>query len=110
MGSASSGGFAGGIDAGDSIKVNFGGLEQGAADIATSASKIQSSLDQLKTDLAPLVNSWTGEASTLYQEHQGKWDTAAADLQTVLAQIGIAVRKAGEDYADGERNNANVWT
>jgi early secretory antigenic target protein ESAT-6 len=107
---ASSGGFAGGIDAGDTIKVNFGGLEQGANDIASSASKIQGALDQLKRDLAPLVNNWTGEASTLYQQHQGKWDQAAADLQQVLASIGAAVRTANEDYRDGERNNANVWT
>jgi early secretory antigenic target protein ESAT-6 len=109
MGSASSGGIGGGIDAGDSIKVNFAGLEQGAADISASAGKIQGQLDQLKADLQPLVGSWTGEASTQYQAHQANWDQSAADLQQVLAQIGIAVRVAGEDYLDGERNNANVW-
>jgi ESAT-6 family protein len=107
---ASSGGYGGGIDAGDTIKVSFAGLSQGASDIGRSASMIQSHLDQLKRDLQPLVTNWTGTASENYQHFQGEWDKAAADLQQVLASIGTAVSRAGEDYADGERNNANRWT
>jgi early secretory antigenic target protein ESAT-6 len=106
---ASSGGYSGGIDAGDTIKVSFAGLSQGAADIGRSASMIQSHLDQLKRDLQPLVHDWTGHAADMYQGHQRDWDQAAADLQQVLASIGTAVSRAGEDYADGERNNANRW-
>jgi len=106
---ASSGGYGGGVDAGQTIKVSFAGLSQGAADIGRSASMIQSHLDQLKKDLQPLVQDWTGSASEAYQHHQGEWDKAAADLQQVLASIGTAVSRAGEDYADGERTNTNRW-
>jgi early secretory antigenic target protein ESAT-6 len=106
---ASSGGYGGGIDAGQTIKVSFAGLSQGAADIGRSASMIQSHLDQLKRDLQPLVHDWTGTAAEAYQHHQSEWDKAATDLQQVLASIGTAVSRAGEDYADGERNNANRW-
>lgn len=100
-------GYAGGVDG--QIKVSFAGLSQGAADITRSANLIQSHLDQLKQDLAPLVADWTGQASEQYQAHQKDWDTAAHDLQQVLAAIGTAVQRAGEDYADGERNNASRW-
>jgi ESAT-6 family protein len=92
------------------IKVSFGGLSAGADSIGASANQIQQQLDDLKARLAPLVASWTGTAATDYQAFQKQWDTAAADLQQVLAQIGVALRTANEDYQDGERNNAARWT
>jgi early secretory antigenic target protein ESAT-6 len=109
MGSPSSAGYGGGVDAGDHIKVSFAGLAQGASDIGRSASMIESHLEQLKRDISKLVNTWTGDAATEYQGHQAKWDQAAGDLKQVLASIGTAVQQASQDYADGERNNANRW-
>jgi 6 kDa early secretory antigenic target len=93
----------------DGIKVTFGGLEAAAGNITTQSQKVQSSLDDLKARLQPLVASWQGQAAENYNAHQAKWDTAAADLQQVLAAIGTAVQRAAEDYRDGERNNANRW-
>ena len=110
MGSPSSGGYAGGIDAGDHIKVSFAGLTQGAADIGRSASMIESHLDQLKRDIGKLTATWTGDAATQYQDHQRNWDQAAAALKQVLASIGTAVGQAAQDDSDGERNTANRWT
>src|ERR1043166_4427556 len=100
MVTGSTDGYAGGVDAGQTIKVSFAGLAQGAADIGKSASMIQSHLDQLKKALQPLVSTWTGTAAENYGHFQGEWDKAAADLQQVLASIGTAVSRAGEDYAD----------
>jgi 6 kDa early secretory antigenic target len=88
------------------IKVTFGGLQSAAGSISSSASKISGSLDDLKQYLAPLVAGWTGNASEQYNAHQRQWDTAAADIQQVLAAIGTAVQRAAEDYMDGERQNA----
>ena len=110
MGSPSSDGYAGGVDAGQSIKVSFAGLAQGASDITKSSQMIEQHLGDLKRDLAKLTAGWTGTASDTYQEHQRNWDTAAADLKAVLASIGTAVAQAGRDYEDGERNNASRWT
>jgi early secretory antigenic target protein ESAT-6 len=110
MSSPSSSGYSGGIDAGDTIKVSFAGLSQGAADIGRSASMIEQHLADLKRDLSKLTADWTGAASTEYQGHQRNWDQAAADLKQVLASIGTAVARAGDDYADGERKNASRWT
>jgi early secretory antigenic target protein ESAT-6 len=93
----------------DGIKVTFGGLEAAAGGISSNASKVQGSLDDLKTFLQPLVATWTGTASETYNAHQAKWDTAAADLQQVMAAIGTAVQRAAEDYRDGERANVNRW-
>lgn len=110
MGSPSSGGYDGGVDAGQTIKVSFAGLAQGASDINKSSQMIEQHLGDLKRDLTKLTAGWTGTASDTYQEHQRNWDQAAADLKAVLASIGTAVGRAGEDYADGERDNASRWT
>lgn len=109
MGSPSSSGFSGGGTLDGQIKVSFGGLDAGAESIKASASKIEGMLEDLKTDLAPLKSTWTGEAAELYTMHQNNWDTAAADLKAVLASIATALHVANEDYRDGERNNAGRW-
>ncbi|MCA1655667.1 MAG: WXG100 family type VII secretion target [Pseudonocardiaceae bacterium] len=101
-------GISGGVDG--RIKVSFAGLSQGSADIARSAQLIDQELQDLKTKIGKLVSGWTGSAAEEYQQHQRKWDTAAADLQRVLASIGTAVGQAGQDYSDGERQNASRWT
>ena len=91
------------------IKVNFGGLQAGSDQINASAKKIDSTLEDLKGDLAPLRAKWTGDAATNYDMHQKQWDDAAKDLQSVLASIATALSVANQDYMDGERNNANRW-
>jgi early secretory antigenic target protein ESAT-6 len=93
----------------DGIKVTFGGLEAAAGNINTQAGKVQSSLDDLKSFLQPLVASWTGTASEEYQQHQRKWDQAAADIQQVMAAIGTAVQNAASDYRAGEQTNQARW-
>lgn len=91
------------------IKVTFGGLEAAAGNISTQAQRVQSALDDLKAFLQPLVSSWTGGAAEAYNVHQRKWDTAAADLQQVLAAIGTAVANAADDYRQGEQTNLSRW-
>jgi early secretory antigenic target protein ESAT-6 len=95
--------------ANDGIKVTFGGLEAAAGNIKTQANHVEQSLGDLKSFLQPLVASWTGNAAQEYQEHQRKWDQAAADLHQVLAAIGIAVNDAASAYRQGEQANSARW-
>lgn len=87
------------------IKVTFGALEAAGGNITSAATKVQTSLDDLKSYLQPLVSTWTGEAQTTYLQLQQKWDQAAADLQQVLHSIGVAVHTANSAYNAGERAN-----
>ncbi|MCP2260204.1 early secretory antigenic target ESAT-6 [Streptoalloteichus tenebrarius] len=91
------------------IKVTFGALSQAQSDISSTANKIEGQLESLKSRLQPLVSTWEGDAAAAYNEHQRKWDEAAADLKQVLNQIGIAVGHALEQYQDAERKNASRW-
>ncbi|MGH3450019.1 MAG: WXG100 family type VII secretion target [Haloechinothrix sp.] len=85
-----------------SISVNYGALQVAADDIKGTTTQVNGILDQLKSDIAPLVNTWEGEAQTAYLAKQAQWDQAAEDINKVLASIGTAVNDALGRYQEGE--------
>jgi early secretory antigenic target protein ESAT-6 len=85
------------------LRVNFGALTQAGADIQKAISRLESELTQLEQDAAPLVSTWTGEASSAYAERQKRWRTASRDLQHILHDIKKAVDASASDYQDTER-------
>jgi early secretory antigenic target protein ESAT-6 len=91
------------------IKVTFGALEAARADVGATAGRISGRLEELRRFLAPMAATWEGQAATEYQATQRKWDTAAADLASVLAQIGVALGTANDSYQQVERANAARW-
>ena len=91
------------------IKVTFGALETAQSDVSGVAGRMTSQLDDLKRFLAPMVATWEGQAATEYQAKQRQWDTAAASLTNVLAQIGVALGAANESYRQVEQTNASRW-
>ena len=91
------------------ITVDFQQLEGLAGDISSQASTLDSTLEDLKSRIAPVIAQWEGGAGEAYTAAQSNWDTAAADLQQVLAQIATAVRAAGEAFRAGEQQNTARW-
>lgn len=73
------------------IKYEFGQLAGAAEDLRGSAAQINRMLEELKSGLAPMVSTWTGDAAEAYQVHQQKWDAAAEDLNTILRNVAEAV-------------------
>jgi WXG100 family type VII secretion target len=93
----------------DEVLVSSQALDEGASDTDAVAGQIEQQLSDLKGFLAPLVASWTGEASTDWQALQQKWNTTADDLNAVLRQIAAALRESSQSYTTGERTNASMW-
>jgi WXG100 family type VII secretion target len=91
------------------IKVTFGELAAAQQNVAATAQRISSRLDDLKRFVAPLAATWDGAAATDYQVKQKQWDTAAADLAQVLARIGAALGAANDNYQQVESANASRW-
>jgi 6 kDa early secretory antigenic target len=94
---------------GSEIKVTFGALATAQTDVSGTASRITQQLDELRRFLAPMVATWQGTAAQDYQLRQKQWDTAAADLTAVLAQIGVALGVANDGYQQAESLNAARW-
>ncbi|MFF5080692.1 WXG100 family type VII secretion target [Actinoplanes sp. NPDC000266] len=85
------------------LLVNFGALQNASADIQKAISTLQSRLDQLESDAAPLVASWEGEAKEAYAQRQATWRAASADLQNILQNIKVAVDQSVDDYIHTEK-------
>lgn len=92
------------------ILVTFAAVNEAAMDADSVASQIAQQLADLKAYLAPLVASWSGEASSDFQVLQAKWDASANDLNQVLRQLSQALRLAGEQYQAAEKANSSVWS
>lgn len=91
------------------IKVSFAALASADADVTSAAARLNSRLDDLRRYLAPLAATWVGQASEDYRLKQKQWDTAAADLNLVLGQIGRALGSANDAYTQAETANARRW-
>lgn len=89
--------------------VTFGAINEAAMDADSIATQIAQQLSDLNSYLAPLVASWSGDASSDFQALQAKWDSSAADLNQVLRQIAQALRVAAEEYRATESANSSIW-
>lgn len=91
------------------LVVNFAALEQASVDIQTALGQLESQLDQLERDAAPLVATWGGDAKQAYDARQTKWRTAAADLAAMLRDIKVALDDSAADYRSTEQRNTNLF-
>jgi WXG100 family type VII secretion target len=91
------------------ISVNFEALSAGQDSIQGVYTQLTSTLDQLESDLAPMVSSWSGSAQEAYLERKKQWEDAASALATVLSQIGQSVGTANDNYQAAERAARSNW-
>jgi 6 kDa early secretory antigenic target len=89
--------------------VQFGQMAASEADFASVCQSLQGILSTLEGQLNASLTQWTGAAQTAYHVEKGKWDTAAADMATVVSQLGQVIGVANENYTSAERVNSNMW-
>lgn len=94
----------------DMVLVTFTALANAAQAIQTTSNSLNSKLDELQSELAPITATWTGAAAEGYGVQQKKWDQAQQDLTAVLRAIGTAVEQAHQAYTTTESQNARSWS
>jgi WXG100 family type VII secretion target len=94
---------------GDFTEVQFGTMAQGEADFATTYQQLHSTLSTLESQLQSSLSRWTGAAQAAYHVEKGKWDAAASDMASVVAQLGKAIGIANQNYTSAERTNSAIW-
>ncbi|MEV4559710.1 WXG100 family type VII secretion target [Kitasatospora sp. NPDC049285] len=92
------------------IQVSFGTIQNAGSEVRQTASRIQSQLDDLKSGVQRIANTWEGAAQQGYQARQAQWDAKAADLQQVLGQIASALDNAAQSYQQTENQNSQIWS
>jgi 6 kDa early secretory antigenic target len=85
------------------LLVNFASLQEASGNIAKAVGTLQSRLDQIESDAAPLIDTWDGEAKEAYAQRQATWRAAAADLTSILQNIKTAVDQSADDYISTEK-------
>ncbi|MEZ0095399.1 WXG100 family type VII secretion target [Streptacidiphilus sp. EB129] len=91
------------------IMVNFSTVSNAAEEVRSTATRVQTQLDELKAGVARIAQSWEGSAQEGYQARQHEWDASAADLHSVLIQIAGALDGAAQNYQSTESKNASIW-
>lgn len=91
------------------LVVNFGALQQASGDIQKALNTLDSQLDQLEKDAAPLVSTWDGEAKQAYEVRQSKWRQASQDLSAMLRDIKMALDESAADYLSTEKKNTGLF-
>jgi 6 kDa early secretory antigenic target len=94
---------------GGELLVHAETLSSASENVAAAHNELNIKLNDLRTLLHPLTQTWTGQAAADYQERQRQWDQAQTDLNEVLQQIGKVLEVAQEQYGDAERANIDVW-
>ncbi|WP_066901248.1 WXG100 family type VII secretion target [Mycolicibacterium houstonense] len=92
------------------LSYDFGEIEYTVRqEIHTTSSRFNAALDELRSQIAPLQQTWTREAAQAYAVEQARWNQAAAALNDMLFALGNAVRDGADDVAATDRSAANAW-
>lgn len=78
-------------------------------DIHATSTRFNAALQDLRSQVAPLLQVWTRDAAAAYQVEQRRWHRAAAALNDILFDLGNAVREGASDLAHADRRAAGSW-
>ena len=92
------------------IEVSLGSLQGGQDGILTSYNRLQATLDELVTDLRPMISSWSGAAQESFLACQQQWNEGAQSLATVLNTVSRAVGSAHANYSATHSATIQLWT
>jgi early secretory antigenic target protein ESAT-6 len=91
------------------VVVTFAALEQAAADIRALDARLADMQSGLKRDIAPVTESWSGDAREGYLVQQASWDRNAQGLREALNGIADGLTRAADAYRRTEAANAGMW-
>jgi WXG100 family type VII secretion target len=66
---------------------------------------MQSELDNINSQVQPLVHTWQSEAQQAFVQRKNEWQNAANDIHQLLSGIRAAVLKAAEIMQAREKAN-----
>jgi ESAT-6 family protein len=88
------------------MKYGFGAMDALAGDISSGSARINGLLEDLRSQINSVGSSWEGEAQGAFMQLKNNWESAANDLNAVMARIGTAVQTTVQDAQATEKSNA----
>ncbi|HET9168448.1 MAG TPA: WXG100 family type VII secretion target [Actinospica sp.] len=91
------------------VQVTFADIENAAALVGSINKTVQSMLDDLYRQVAPVTASWTGQAAQGFQYQHQQWASAAEDLNLVLRNIAVLLLETHDSYNQAESEVTSIW-
>jgi WXG100 family type VII secretion target len=91
------------------VHVAFGDMQDAAASVGAVNRSVQAELDDLFRVVAPIVATWSGDASENFQYQHRVWVQAAQDLNSVLSHIAALLEDSHLAYTQAEADAASLW-
>ena len=85
------------------IALSFSGLHAAESELRGNLATLRARLDQLAAELAPLVQSWSGDAQAAYLIQKQQWEQAADDLAVMLQTIVTGLGSTNAEFTDTQR-------
>jgi early secretory antigenic target protein ESAT-6 len=81
-----------------------------ATTIQNQVAELESQLSMMTSAMADLAGTWTGPASTAFQNAYETWKGTAQQTKVALDDIGASLRNAGNQYDENEDALRGQWT
>ncbi len=91
------------------IVVPFPVLQTAAENIKQNYAALSQALDRLEQEVAPMLNSWSGDAQSAYLQQKQLWEESARNMATLLKQLGLAVAETHDEWVGTERRNTQLF-
>jgi 6 kDa early secretory antigenic target len=92
------------------IYVDYPALQTATANFSKRHESLQTIIANLEAGLAPMIATWDGAARDLYLEQKAIWDSAAADLTSLLQTIIAHTQNAHDGYSQVVSDVKGLWT
>lgn len=80
------------------IKVTYAAIEDAGASCKSAGGQIESLFENLKSQIAPLTESWHGDAQQAWQQRQVEWNKALEEMNALLMRVATALPQISEAY------------
>ncbi|MEU6640977.1 WXG100 family type VII secretion target [Saccharomonospora sp. NPDC046836] len=87
----------------EGIVVDYNTIHTAAEDCTKTGSELDALFEDLKARLAPLTDSWSGDAMAAWQDVQNQWNTSLDEMKQVLAQIATALPQIADGYQSTDK-------
>lgn len=91
------------------VTVSTGDVADKATTIRSGVAELESQLSMLTTAMADLAGTWTGPASTAFQNAYETWKGTAQQTKAALDEIGVSLQNAGNQYDENEDTLRSQW-
>jgi 6 kDa early secretory antigenic target len=93
----------------DGLKVVHAGLDQTADDLMNIVNAIDTRLQRLDQELAPLRAAWIGGAREAYDQAKLRWDAAIVEMRDHLRHTSVQVGRSNAEYRAADARGARAF-